>query len=386
MLAALRLGRANRRSVLVDNPLPDSRGALGGFAMFSGAKFSLPPAGLGLVSVTGTRESLDRYVEIVLHELGLSGRAPKSSHEMASGDPALGSHGDLALRRYDSIVLTPEEVKNLVMALTSRIQGLTKRVSGRCDRLEMDDETWVASVQQAEGQQIEVRSRSVFFGAGRSAQSILDSTGIKATEGKGLDLGVRLEFRDRNALQGLRRLGPDAKVLQRACRTFCLNFPGKIYRYPFLGFTIPGGVVAEGDHPAANVGLLCRVPFKQATILQVTNALSEMPNHDWTFPKLMKGPPFGTFRPIMERLYGVDVAAQLEAFATDLGNQHLITWESEYLVHYPLLDWHWTTYGRAGTFKSSVEGIFVIGDSSGHARGLLQAALSGWIAAEEYIR
>lgn len=51
----------------------------------------------------------------------------------------------------------------------------------------------------------------------------------------------------------------------------------------------------------------------------------------------------------------------------------------------PLLDWHWHTFATPSSHLTSLPGVYALGDSSGHARGLLQASVSGWLAAEEYL-
>ncbi|MEX0827554.1 MAG: hypothetical protein WD005_01240, partial [Haliea sp.] len=74
---------------------------------------------------------------------------------------------------------------------------------------------------------------------------------------------------------------------------------------------------------------------------------------------------------------------QLEDFISQLSDASLVDLSLSHRMHFPLIDWHWPTYAKTGSAQTSEPRLYVAGDSAGHARGLLQAAVSGWLAAEE---
>jgi hypothetical protein len=194
-----------------------------------------------------------------------------------------------------------------------------------------------------------------------------------------LDVGVRVEFTDRRAVKGLRSLGPDAKILSGRTRTFCLNSPGAVYRYPFDNYTIPGGVVASAEVTSANVGLLVRVRSKEDTLLRA-KALLAGTSHYLESP-LVERTVLGDKRNLVEQIFGAEVCSDLERFGKALEEAGLVDWGAPHAVHFPLLDWHWNVYALETTHETSKSGLMVVGDSAGHARGLLQAGISGWLAA-----
>ena len=225
---------------------------------------------------------------------------------------------------------------------------------------------------------------AIFYAAGRLSDRILLTAGAKPTEGKGLDVGVRLEFNDKAALSALRQYGPDAKVISGACRTFCLNSPGTIYRYRSEGFSIPGGVVAEPDTQHGNVGILLRLAGKKAALERVRNFACANEHEILTASsQWQSGKMLAT--PLLTALYGTHAAQSLSAFVNHLGDSNLVDLQAKYRIHLPLVDWHWNTFAIDGSHQTSLPGMYAIGDSSGHARGLLQACMSGWLAAEEYL-
>lgn len=378
IIATVRLMQMGARVVLIDNPLPESVGRLGGFSRFSGAKFSFPPAGMGLAPVAGSIDRLNQVIDKVVCELGLTGRQYAESIDQSRD---LG--GGVTFRRYQSIVLLPQEMEAMLDRLTGKISRGAVVVKGRATRLDYVADRW--SIQgRADHNDFLVNAETVFYAAGRLSEGLLLHAGALPTEGKGMDIGVRLEFDDKASIERLAALGPDAKIVRGRFRTFCLNSPGTIYRYPFKNITIAGGIVAEASSERANVGILMRVPNKELRLQEILNAAGQC------YPQLISesshtssGSDFFTPPLVLERLYGSDDVTQLTAFVREITALGLIDISQPYRVHMPLIDWHWHTFSHAGSHKTNLPSVYALGDSSGHARGLLQAAVSGWLAAEE---
>lgn len=378
LIAAHVLSCRGGEVTLLDRSLPDGNGALGGFTGFSGAKFSLLPAGQGLVPAAGSLERLRAAIEEVLEFLDLRSRVDSGAGDMSADEPLSGSG---AIRRYRSIVLTPLEIARTIEVISEHVRESAKVITSEATALRPDGDDWVAFGRNGEI----ARARSVLFAAGRTGGSLLRDAGATPQEGKGVDLGVRVEFLDRQALQRLRDQGPDAKILMARTRTFCLNHPGTIYRYPFRGISIPGGVVAHSDQTCANVGLLTRVTPKQATIEDVLRRLEGLRAPEYELAPVVRGSPFQDKLPTIRAAYGEAIADELQAFATMLGASKLVDWDSPHRVHFPLLDWHWDTFAVGGSHRTDRPGLYVAGDAAGHARGLLQAGVSGWLAAHEML-
>lgn len=379
-LAAIRLGSLGISHILVDAPLPAAEAKIGGFARFSGAKFSLPPAGLGLMPLAGSLKKLDSVINEILLVLGLDGT--KGSE---SADSATCANGIEELRKYDSIVLEPEEVDALLNRLEYQVTSSGKIIYGHANNISFEAARWSVDVIAKIGNILKVRCDSIFYAAGRLSHGLLINAGAIPTDGKGLDVGVRVEFLDRAAVANLRSMGPDAKIIKGACRTFCLNSPGHIYRYEHLGVSIPGGIVAEQSTVTANVGLLLRLKNKSDVLSEVWPILTEL---DEEFREASKEVFVGAnnfkIQPVMRSVFGDEMISEIERFAEHLRDSRLWDKNFNYRIHLPLLDWHWSTFATANSHQTTIPGIYALGDSSGHARGLLQAGISGWLAAEEY--
>eukprot|EP01034_Spumella_vulgaris_P030452 gene30454-37670_t len=310
---------------LLDRSLPDGKGLLGGFTGFSGAKFSLLPAGQGLVPVAGSLDRLREATDHVLALLDLKSRVEGSVGDTSADEPIAGSG---AIRRYRSVVLTPTEIARTIEVISAQVKQSVEVVGTEITRLCTDGRGWVAFGRDGELAQ----ARSVLFAAGRTGGSLLRDAGATTQEGKGVDLGVRIEFLDRRALQSLREQGPDAKILMGRTRTFCLNHPGTIYRYPFRDISIPGGIVGHSSQRRANVGILTRVTSKQSTIDGVRRRLTGLGHAKYEFAPVVRGAPFQDKLQVLRMAYGEAVAGELQAFAKMLGDTNLVDWDRPHKV------------------------------------------------------
>ena len=385
LCAALYLGDIGVKTILIDSAIENTQGGLGGFARFSGAKFSLPPAGMGLLPIVGSLDQLSAKIEEVLAILQLHDKLQQNSKDLEVNLSDEEIVPGVSARRYSSIVLTPSEIKDTIDSLSNRVKAVCEVIEGECLRILDTGHGWeVEYMSSGNSERVLLSSAAVFFAGGRTGSNLLTTAGCKETSGKGLDLGVRVEFPDKENLRKLRELGPDAKILVDACRTFCLNVPGEIYRYSFGSISIPGGVVAEASHKAGNVGLLYRHQNKTAILSSILSKANSI-MHTGELKYLSSEGFLGAAEQPVAEMFGLDVTNSLRLFGMVLEELGLLDWSQPHYIHIPLLDWHWPTFSMPGTFRSTSSGLYVLGDSSGHARGLLQAAASGYIAAEEYI-
>ncbi|MDR6742042.1 hypothetical protein J2X56_004070 [Herbaspirillum sp. 1173] len=384
MTAALRLSRGGNKVILVDHGLPDAKGNLGGFAKFSGAKFSLPPAGLGLLpAVSGSPHTLQEKIGEVWSLLGLTDYSAGTSLDFSLEETVCLPLGTV-LRQYRSVLLSPSEMDTLLQRLTSALAECVQIVKGQAVKLMKRGTSWEVTVSDNNANKFAISTSTVFYAGGRHSSAILRAAGASTVSGKGLDLGMRIEFADSRALSNLRTLGPDAKLISGKCRTFCLNVPGSVYRYPYGNITIPGGVVAGKLETKANVGLLARVSDK-AILGDVAKKCERSYMELLTYSDQWRTGPPPEDKNFLAQIYGGEISSQLQDFAAELERSRMLDWSVPYKIHLPLIDWHWDVFCHPGSHRTTLEGVFALGDSAGHARGLMQAALSGWIAAEEHL-
>jgi hypothetical protein len=376
ILTALRLSRAIPSVVLVDNQLPAAKGQLGGFAQFAGAKFSLPPAGMGLLPLAGSEAALKSAVVEVLGELRLAERIPAewlSSPIPTDSDVGISVKG----RGYYSIVLPSDEVQQIIARTVSKLDGLVNQRNGKCTSIVRSEHSFDINLDGPSGQET-ISADAVFVAIGRGTTREMLPAELEQTDGKGIDVGVRVEFYDRTAFASLNSVGADAKLLSGSCRTFCINSPGAIYRYDFGSIPIAGGIVVDDpSHQAGNFGILCRQKDKRQMLVTILKQSPEF----YLEPRHSNVDLFSS----CQECYGQAVASEIRDFVEVLSDNGFVDFAKPHRWHLPLMDWHWPTFGRTGSCETNVPGLYVVGDAAGHARGILQAAISGWLAAKEHL-
>ena len=376
LMAAARAEALGFRPTLLNVAVPNTPRQLGGFAPFSGAKFSLFPAGTGLAPLFGGEDALiGRYADSCREFAALGFPEFDLTAEQVAGEESETRPG-LAYRNYHSVLLTPVRMGELLTALSSRL-STTQVVRAAVTRLDLRSGPPFAV--HVGGEDV-LHARRLIMAAGRLGALLLKSAGVTETGGKGIDLGVRLEFPSQEPLRGLRQLGPDAKFLADGVRTFCLNSPGRIFHYPGAGFSLPGGIVAEADRSESNVGVLVRLSGRH----QILSRLAAAAEQGEPVPLSFEGGATGLSWPTRARVVLSDhVCDRIDAFLGKLTTAGLLDLPSRFIVHYPLLDWHWPVFSLPSRLATTVPGVLAAGDASGHARGLLQAAVTGAASVEE---
>lgn len=375
LLAILKLSETYNPDeiTLVDEPLSSADGKLGGFAKFSGAKFSLLPAGSGLINIAGSTEKLQDRINKVIIQLGLD------RFEKAESKDINHESKNIEHRSYTSYVLTPIEMDELIDELTRKLINKCTVVRQKVQAIQNKKSN--VSIILSDG--TELKCHKLIYAAGRKGNSILSDLGVFPTNSKGIDIGFRVEFTDDTQLKKLREIGPDAKLMWKNTRTFCLNNPGEIYWYPYEDIKIPGGVVTFKGVKKSNVGILTRRKDKSLYLDRIKKH-SELINKKSSFI-INNEEDLLNFKSLISKVFDHDVTDEIFDFYQYLESLKLINWKESHIIHFPLIDWHWDTYCVNKSFKTNASNVFCVGDLSGHARGLLQAAVSGILAAEEIL-
>ena len=115
VFTALKLIGHNLKILIIDKTLPEAKNPLGGFTSFSGAKFSLFPAGQGQIPLVGSVKQLNIKTKEVLDILNLKIEISDSE------DCSYTSNEKEMLRSYESILLDPNEIDKLLKMLVSRL-------------------------------------------------------------------------------------------------------------------------------------------------------------------------------------------------------------------------------------------------------------------------
>ncbi len=379
LAAAAVLNEGGQLVGVVDEP-PQHGSNLGGYAPISGTKFSFPPAGSGLIAQARSPKRLSYAYRDAAARLRLtaSSETPPGVEDSAKTDVDIGR--GIRFRSYDCVLVSRSELEATISMIAEPIELQHMVVRGRCSSLAYSDSGWRCEVNAAGCSRRVLNAESLILATGRSAHP--PGLPIRSeARWRGIDIGVRLEF-PISGLRGLRALGNDPKLLRGRVRTFCLNYPGSVFWYPVGGFMVSGGKSEEKPCGLANVGLLRRCPPEESAdiVEHLVSTLGGQRNAP-RFSAKVTGSLGGTVAASLSRLFGKTVVSEVGDFLVDLGSLGLVDLSEGYTVHAPLLDWHWPILGQPNSSQGDAPSLWVAGDVAGHARGLLQAATSGILAA-----
>lgn len=316
----------------------------------------------------------------------------------------LSNNEDITLKTYQSLSIEGERFENLMNNLLAKIIQLGVKIEfnqrvrniskiGKIFSIATSNEVYLA--------------KNVIIATGRSGNSeilrLMEKMGIKIA-GVGGYIGVRFEDRASEVLIDLREKVLDPKFKRNKTRLFCFCPRGKV-----VGMSVPNyfagkaidsteGCIWNGS-PWGNFSIQKEVFFEK-----IDSYFKWEKSFVDKYIKMLKGVLIGqslktavnnskpgiTNSSIQKRyvcgsvkkLLGVKLVDELIKFLIDIDNvfhNKIITDECH--IFAPELHL-WPKVAVDGYFQSTKNGVYVIGDVSGVARGIMQAQVMGLRAAE----
>ena len=384
----------------------DVMSGLGGASGRLGGKLCFFPAGARLAAHVGASPvEANAIVVERLSALGcdLSVSTLDDSYEAVDG---------LHLRRYVAVPLLRQSLSKVFRSLVGRV--LTGGGVVRTDSNVLEIGGCPGSlrvVYSFRGGRHEVKVGSaIVLAPGRSGsewlERALDQLGVAAVH-EGVDVGVRLEFPSAIALHTLERALQDAKFKETpgssyGARTLCWCRGGELGATAARGTALVDGHFSNSPTARTSVSVVARVPL-HADSDPLTSALarfypsgiaSGIVHQDLrSFMSLrhpsasgMAGAERQAFRstqtPFARRMdqdLWMSLAVMIDRLDDVLGNRLLL--EAEAVVYGPVVDRYWSTIETDSDLMTAVDGIYVAGDATGLARGIVQGIFSGAVVA-----
>lgn len=320
----------------------------------------------------------------------------------------LSNNDDITLKTYQSLSVEGECFEDVMNGLFSEIVRLGADIRFNQKVVAIKDIDGGLIVSTESGQ--EFSSKNVIIAVGRAGNSamlrIFEEVGV-GMDGVGGYIGLRFEDKTSKALMELRDQVLDPKFKRDGIRLFCFCPEGKVVgmsvQNSFANGTIDSteGCIWKGS-PWGNFSIQKEVHFERVS--DYFKWESEFVNRyiDLSGGKLMgqslktladNSPPEITGSSIdgryvlgsIKKLLGRGIVEDMLKFLIDMDNifgNKVITKESH--VFAPEIHL-WPKVSLDSHFQSSKPGLYVIGDFSGVARGIMQAQVMGLRAADGII-
>lgn len=352
----------------------------GGAAFFNPGKLSLYPAGSGLLSVFGDEEYckwLYSYVIKIMKEFGLD--IPNNYETIPI--PNMPLNDSTKIKYYNSYPVTRSKMNHFVRAVQDFLKHRTV--------LKMNHR--VMSIQKNRhwellfGDGSIVRSQKIAISTGefgyRWWNEVANKLGVKRINSS-LDIGIRIEF-PADQLEKYWPYHKDLKIITKApdgseLRTYCVLKNGIVVPCYYGDYTVLDGI-SDVNSCLAGMTIFNRVDEDTLGIDKVSYAnqyLKSFYSNNMTpqscsafqFLNTDRWRQFAFERQIYENLkFGLHTISQYLGI-----DQNLIL-----KVHAPVIDNLWKKCDVSDYFETSVRDIYIMGDATGIARGIMQSAVTG---------
>lgn len=420
LFAAETLLESELSTVLIDRGVEPSKRehlsyGIGGAGAYSDGKLNLTPKiGGNPASIGRSEEELQRYIDRIdasFTRLGApkkySGEDPDALAELKKMASRYGIEFISGRQRHMGTTSVRQIIDRLYHYLCEG--GITFLLENRIEQIERKDKGF--RLQGAK----DIESRYLIAAPGRAGAYWLREEAAKLginTQYGPIDVGVRVEF-PAEIYAPIERVMYDAKLRVRTptyddmVRTFCTNPRGFVVQETYDEFCLVNGH-AENEAKTGNTN------FALLSHIELTNPVEDTTEYGRAIAKLAT--TIGGGKPIIqrlkdlkhghrstaERLHRATISPTLnELTPGDIsmalpsrvvinlleGLDQLdnilpgLTADNTFL-YAPEIKFYDTRYPVSRTMETSIPGFFVVGDASGHCRGIVYSALTGLIAAE----
>lgn len=391
-------------------------GGFGGAQFFEGTKLSIYPAGSGLVNFLDEDDKIENIygmVDEILEKHGKKTRPYPKEEDVINLKKDFASQG-IEMKYYNS-----QKVSKLTMnkiALSLKEELLSKGVEIKLKEQLINISKKEDGSFTLETNENQYETKNILFAVGRIGSRQLtkfaDSLGIKyEDEEQEIEIGVRIEM-PYSVFDRVNNVHNDLKLKMKLddggeLRTFCQDYKGFITKCVYnmkgdrLVSSLDGHIIGtdeEGGYSSDIVNLAVHHRFKVSfpieqiydiidkisvnkrpivqsmkNFMNNTNDVNEFKTK-FSMPDVVEANindymPERTLEVLKDFIHKIDKV--LPGFADD-GNT----------VYAPSFEMGWKKFILNKNFQTNVDGIYIIGDATGHFRGSMQAMASGILCAK----
>ena len=371
---------------------------VGGTSLLSGGKLSLYPAGRGMDPLVGGRV---RTTALLANALSVFRDyvplvAPEASPSCIANAHRSFSTSGFILRHYDSYRYARSDLVAGYRAMCRCIEDLGHdiRTGTSVENIHRSGDQYRLTLRSGQHTQCVSASRLV-LATGRSGGPLLSklATIFPDVHHPGrFDVGVRLEF-PYECWPGIDQYHNDLKLEFGSARTFCVCTNGGLAPYRVDdAFLLEGYSDLGSTTGLTNLGIVLRVRDQSPHLFQtILNRVKEesggLPVRELLPSFLNDGEKSSDHVPSsitfwkpgrVAHCYPADTAQAIRNAVHRLATAFLPRdqWH-RVAVFAPEVDYYWPTIDVRTDFRTTVEGVFMVGDGTARFRGILQAFASG---------
>ena len=390
---------------------------VGGSGLFSDGKLVLDLHSGGLLdSLTDIKEQskkrLSEYIEKTLKQFdGVSQDGPTPSSDNIIEWSNMFNRNGLNIKHYNVLHMGSKNLKNIITNFVNELKkkpGFELMVNTEVVNVKKDCDG-IGIVQTSDGQYF--TSENIVFSVGKTGSNWLkrifvdNQISFRKTK---TYIGIRIETAHENIAK-LFDFSFDPKIWMvldnHKVKTHCFCRHGDIICTNYMGFPVVGGQTQiteknkesmDGFSAKSNFNVLVSTSLEQKTILGLLNELKKVNPYGPVVQNLssfidntvdcnpindmLGNAKIGNIRKIMDHFdnigtYIAEFIFRLKKIVPDITNNNS-------LVYAPAIEWFMDTVDVKPNMETTCSGWFAVGDGAGLSQGIVHAAATGIIAAE----
>ena len=391
-------------------------GGFGGAQFFEGTKLSIFPAGSGLLAFIDDDMNIDKLYEKVDNILEHHGKSPRlapSKEAILKLKEEFDTQG-IEMKYYNSQKVSKLTMNKIAFSLKEELlkNGVDIQLQEQVkDIMRLDNGTFLLKTNKDQ-----YNADKILFAVGRIGSRQLtkfsDKLGIKyEDEAQEIEIGVRIEM-PYHVFNKVNNIHNDLKLKMKLedgseLRTFCQDYKGFITKCVYnmtgdklvssldghiIGTDEDGGKLSDVvnlavhhrykvDFPIEQIyDIIDKISIEKKPIVQSMRNFMNNTNEknifstNFSMPDVIEANinnymPEKTLLVLKDFIHKIDQV--LPGFADDKNT-----------VYAPSFEMGWKKFILNKNFETNIDGIYIIGDATGHFRGVLQAMASGLLCAE----
>ena len=394
-------------------------GGFGGAQFFEGTKLSIYPAGSSLVNFLSegtTIEEVYNTVDNILDKHGKSVRATVNEDDINSLKDAFAEQG-VEMKYYNAQKVAKHTMNKIAMSIKDELidKGVEIRLQEQVINISKTETGFTITTINDE-----YTTDTIIFAVGRLGSRQLtkfaDNLGIKyIDEEQEMEIGIRIEM-PYSVFDKVNNIHNDLKLKMKLpndggeLRTFCQDYKGFITKCVYnmngddLVTSLDGHIIGTDEEggPLSDVVNIAvhhrfKVPFsiekiydiidkmsiKKRPIVQSMKNFMENKDCENSFKNKFSMPD--VVEANINEYMPEETLKVLKDFINRINNVLPGFSDDTNTVYAPSFEMGWKKFIIDKDFQTNIDGIYIIGDATGHFRGAMQAMASGLLCAKSIL-
>lgn len=362
---------------------------LGGSSLISGTKFSLFPAGSGLVQITKNENLIINKTTQIIQYLSNHLTLSKSTDCINSDErEKFYSEREYQNKYYESYSYDEKEYHQFLNMMYKKLIQQNVTVEFSTTLMNVENDNGIVTIDIKKNNKLrKLTTSKLILSTGKSGYDFLNNLSNKLNFKKDpshIEVGVRLEFPS-HLFEDIDKYQSDLKLKSGNCRTYCVSKNGRIVQYNYKGnYFTEGHVKKHFSSGFTNLGLVIRLPSSVDNVAVYENIIQNYNNLNEG--QLIRGrynelTIHDQIAKVFPKNLSTEIKNEIDKFVKTFFKEENHSDINIFLLEQ---DFPVSKYDTDKNFQIA-DNIYITGSATGKFRGIIQCFVSGLICIENIL-